>query len=237
MIKFFRKIRYDLMEKNKTGKYFKYAVGEIVLVVIGILIALQLNNLNENNKNLDLEQIFLADLKDDLNRNKELLNEDILTNTISISSMELILKNLKNKNVYNDSLKIHFHNARIYPDPDLSHSSYEELKNKGFDLIQSRKLRKKIVDLFELSFGNMIATLNRIENSIRPPFQEHQNTNFETVEFGYLSPNNYEMLQTDQVYFNILSQRVTFNRRSISMKAQCIKNIDEVIKLIDEELK
>ena len=48
MIKFFRKIRYDLMEKNKTGKYFKYAIGEIVLVVIGILIALQINNWNED---------------------------------------------------------------------------------------------------------------------------------------------------------------------------------------------
>jgi len=48
MIKFFRKIRYDLMEKNKTGKYLKYAIGEIILVVIGILIALSLNNWNEN---------------------------------------------------------------------------------------------------------------------------------------------------------------------------------------------
>jgi len=51
MIKFFRKIRYDLMDKNKTGKYFKYAIGEIILVVIGILIALQINNWNENRKN------------------------------------------------------------------------------------------------------------------------------------------------------------------------------------------
>jgi len=44
MIKFFRKIRYDLMEQNKTGKYSKYAIGEILLVVIGILIALSINN-------------------------------------------------------------------------------------------------------------------------------------------------------------------------------------------------
>ena len=51
MIKFFRKIRYDLMSDNKTGKYLKYAIGEIVLVVIGILIALQINNWNENRKN------------------------------------------------------------------------------------------------------------------------------------------------------------------------------------------
>ena len=50
MIKFFRKIRYNLMEKNKTGKYFKYAIGEIILVVIGILIALQINNWNEKRK-------------------------------------------------------------------------------------------------------------------------------------------------------------------------------------------
>jgi hypothetical protein len=58
MIRFFREIRYDLMEKNKTGKYFKYAVGEIVLVVIGILIALQINNWNENRKQL-IKQDFL----------------------------------------------------------------------------------------------------------------------------------------------------------------------------------
>jgi hypothetical protein len=44
MIKFFREISYNLMEQNKTGKYFKYAVGEIVLAVMGILIALSINN-------------------------------------------------------------------------------------------------------------------------------------------------------------------------------------------------
>lgn len=50
MIKFFRKIRYNLMETGKTGKYLKYAIGEIILVVIGILIALSINNWNEQKK-------------------------------------------------------------------------------------------------------------------------------------------------------------------------------------------
>jgi len=67
MIKFFRKIRYDLMKKNKTGKYLKYAIGEIILVVIGILIALQINNWNETSKNEREQIVFLNNLKNDLN--------------------------------------------------------------------------------------------------------------------------------------------------------------------------
>ena len=56
MIKFFRKIRQNLLLENKTAKYFKYAIGEIVLVVIGILIALQINNWNEWDKESKKEQ-------------------------------------------------------------------------------------------------------------------------------------------------------------------------------------
>ena len=74
MLKFFRKIRYDLMEKNKTGKYFKYAIGEIILVVIGILIALQINTLNENRKDKIKERVYLKnlmnDVKEDMASNK-----------------------------------------------------------------------------------------------------------------------------------------------------------------------
>ena len=67
MIKFFRKIRYDLIEKNKTGKYLKYAIGEIILVVIGILIALQINNWNESNNQSKKELALLVNLKNDIN--------------------------------------------------------------------------------------------------------------------------------------------------------------------------
>jgi len=66
MIKFFRKIRYDLMEKNKTGKYIKYAVGEIILVVIGILIALSINNWNENRKTKLRSQVYINKIVNDL---------------------------------------------------------------------------------------------------------------------------------------------------------------------------
>jgi len=64
MIKFFRKIRQNLLAANKTRTYFKYAIGEIVLVVIGILIALSINNWNQNNA----EKKALKTLTDNLNK-------------------------------------------------------------------------------------------------------------------------------------------------------------------------
>ena len=66
MIKFFRKIRQQLLAENKFTKYFLYAIGEIALVVIGILIALQINNWNENNKSRIKELSFLEGIRNDL---------------------------------------------------------------------------------------------------------------------------------------------------------------------------
>ena len=74
MIKFFRRIRYNLMNENKTGKYLKYAIGEILLVVIGILIALQINNWNQINIEKKLEQELLLDLKNEFTTNQKALN-------------------------------------------------------------------------------------------------------------------------------------------------------------------
>lgn len=68
MIKFFRKIRQRLINENRISKYLLYAIGEIILVVIGILIALQINNWNENRKSAKQENLYLKRL---LSENKE----------------------------------------------------------------------------------------------------------------------------------------------------------------------
>ena len=69
MIKIFRRVRHKLLSENKLSKYLIYALGEIVLVVIGILIALQINNLNEQRKQKNLEQNYLRSLKKEFENN------------------------------------------------------------------------------------------------------------------------------------------------------------------------
>lgn len=76
MIPFFRKLRKQLAEENKRSKYLRYALGEIILVVIGILIALQINNWNEHQKKLTSAtehlQLLAENIEDDLIQLKDL---------------------------------------------------------------------------------------------------------------------------------------------------------------------
>ncbi|MCA0154407.1 hypothetical protein LBV24_14345 [Winogradskyella sp. 2Y89] len=106
MIKFFRKIRYDLMKQNKMGKYFKYAIGEIILVMIGILLALQVNNWNNNRLEAKEEKEVIEKLHADFKENKKILkqfligvkgsskSQQILMNLIGASKEELYKHNL-----------------------------------------------------------------------------------------------------------------------------------------------
>lgn len=95
MIKFFRKIRYDLMEKNKTGKYIKYAIGEIVLVVIGILIALSINNWNEKQKLIKNEKELIASLKKEITSIITGLNSSLEENEKFLEAAEKLIQRLK----------------------------------------------------------------------------------------------------------------------------------------------
>ncbi|MBD10112.1 MAG: hypothetical protein CMC68_05100, partial [Flavobacteriaceae bacterium] len=99
MIKFFRNIRRSHINEGKTSKYLKYALGEIILVVIGILIALQINNWNENRKKRQVELNYLERLIIDLRENEKLLSEfhDIKQKQLEAANIFLNFSFSKNK--------------------------------------------------------------------------------------------------------------------------------------------
>ena len=91
MIKFFRKIRQNLLSEGKTGKYFKYAIGEIILVVIGILIALSINNWNENRKEYNALKTLTENLNNEFQKNLEELETDLTRVKNSITATNTLL--------------------------------------------------------------------------------------------------------------------------------------------------
>tara|TARA_R110000744_G_scaffold97420_1_gene188242 strand:+ start:1076 stop:1846 length:771 start_codon:yes stop_codon:yes gene_type:complete len=94
MIKFFRKIRQNLLSEGKTGKYLKYAIGEIVLVVIGILIALQINTWNENTQKKEQEIAYYCKIKEDLQNDQKNIQRSIESLDDRIFSAKNLLANL-----------------------------------------------------------------------------------------------------------------------------------------------
>ncbi|MFD2824525.1 DUF6090 family protein [Lacinutrix iliipiscaria] len=104
MIKFFRKIRRNLLSEGKTGKYLKYAIGEIVLVVVGILIALAINNWNETRKTKSTLSNYTESLIKDLKQDIIILNEQTDFAISDNKILQNLIERLSSPNVNNDSL-------------------------------------------------------------------------------------------------------------------------------------
>jgi hypothetical protein len=144
-MKFFRKIRYKLMSENKTGKYFKYAVGEIVLVVIGILIALSINNWNENRKQKEILyaifQIIKEDILIDLTEINSFIND---FDSIRKPAFEAVL----NKNPSKEEYLKHPEYLTVlegFRDLAINQRGFELLKNQSSDVgIDKENLASKI---------------------------------------------------------------------------------------------
>ena len=97
MLNFFRRIRRNLANQNKFVQYSRYAIGEIILVVIGILIALQINNWNEKKKEKLNEAKILKTLNEEFLENKITLDSTLVLLNKSADALSFVLKNIDEK--------------------------------------------------------------------------------------------------------------------------------------------
>ena len=234
-----------MLTENKFSKYLIYAIGEIFLVVIGILIALAINNWNESKKERVLEKKVLVELKKSLENNYNEMLRDSLRRVHWNRSSNIIIKVLHEKMDYSDTLNIHFHNARL-PGTNLSLSTagYESLKNIGYNIISSDVLRNSIVELFEISQKNLLEEMEYFES-----FQTNRQTQVDQL-FSYehdkfnsnkpfsvpISPHNYNALVDDEVYLAMVKSVIV--QRNI-IGTMLIRNLEEtqnVLTLINAEL-
>lgn len=243
MLKFFRKIRKNLLSDGKTGtpafaagRYIKYAVGEIVLVVIGILIALQINNWNENNKLHKRERTLLNELKTNLSINIENLENDILIQTKSVKSFDYIVKLPESNLPYNDSIPHYLSDIDYAPDVILVSSAFQTLKSSGLELIHSDSLRIEIVNLFEVDYPSLMQETRRLEDQlwsavVMPLFQKHLYN-----ENGDWFPNDYDSWLKDEEFFNMVSFRGNLRNNSTAYKKKAVEQTKNVIHLIERDL-
>ncbi|MFK7950787.1 MAG: DUF6090 family protein [Saprospiraceae bacterium] len=153
MIKFFRKIRQRLLTENKFSKYILYAIGEIVLVVVGILIALQLNIYNENQKNTKIEVDYLKGILNDLDQDIYELNELIYEDSLQLDAYTMLLKAFTDKDIKNNPSFIGaIGQANTYHSFDGNSIVFEDMKSSGkINFIKSDQVRFSILKYYKES--------------------------------------------------------------------------------------
>ncbi|MDM9632668.1 DUF6090 family protein [Robiginitalea aurantiaca] len=189
MIRFFRQIRHRLITENKFSKYLLYAVGEILLVVIGILIALQVDSWNEDKQNLKVERVFYSDILGDLN--KDSLKLEGLTQFYKnrIENAGWLLRKVRTPGSIVDGREIGKHVQPLYLGASsiTYNSTYEASKSSGdFAYFRNKDILKNInqyyADFGELS-GILTATTRWLETSLEPILSTYPE-NYITAESG-----------------------------------------------------
>ena len=169
MIKFFRQIRQNLLSEGKTSKYFKYAIGEIVLVVIGILIALQINNWNQNRLSSQLETKYYERLLEDVNEEIGILQATLeYTNQVynHAKNATKVFENSKELNPNPVQNLIDMYQASQLHDPNSAASTYKELIASGqINLIQNDTLKTALIRYYEINWDE--STVFKIQNKYR----------------------------------------------------------------------
>ena len=249
MIKFFRKIRQHLLSEGKTGKYFKYAIGEIVLVVIGILIALWINSSYQDYKNKEITKTYLSDFKRDLKADSILFAERIITNDLMIQNIDSILYMVNTKTEFtSDDIKT-FADYNV----NIMHESYfipetgtiRQFESDNNILILSKELKDK---LFKYYSSN-----NRNIQNMETSLQLYQH-NFFTRDFtkilmsdefinqlqgieSSLNEKSIDEIKTNKDYLASLFLKSGVSKNQNSKYLTLKKEATELIKLIESELK
>ena len=242
MINFFRKIRQNLLSEGKTGKYLKYAIGEIVLVMVGILLALQVNNWNEQRKLSQKEVQTLIALKGDIEANINNLNEGITTMGVINKNNLKIIEFFEDKTPYDKSMAQYFHNFLGFWDPDFSYASYENLKSQGLDLISNNDLRKSIINLFDVEMDKLdIAEMTRMnilfENMIVPMQRKYFYKDYTSNVPWHYVPYDYNDMMKDMEFYSVCTEMAFRQTRSIERYKAFIFRSESLIEQIDLEIK
>jgi hypothetical protein len=247
MIKFFRHIRQTLIEQGKmgrpagrTGRYFKYAIGEIVLVVIGILIALQINNWNQHRILRNQSQQVLLNLREEITESKAELKEttnflkqridnrlEYLNHTNSdVSDAEKIKKIGNMMFFYTDNLKLPITESELGPDKKI---------------IQWPELTKSLQNLYE-SIQYYNKGIEYIENDIHSnilPYSVKQGVIVDLmVSNGMLKSRDYLSadVYNSENFRNVIASSTLMTSGLLEGAKKVLDNYDEVLHIINKKL-
>jgi len=236
MIKFFRKIRQKLIEGGNLKRYLIYAIGEILLVVIGILIALQINNWNqlklENSKINNAIFELKENLIEDNNRLKALLE----IRNGDYNAQKRIIKAFENGYAISDSIQSDLGRVMLIRDFYSIKNGYNTLKEIGMNKTRNKDLRNLIVYYYDVSLPHLFEQYENDFTEFDNVFTPYVRNHFKDWVFGeYGIPRDYQFVSHDNYFLTSLKINLTNCQLTIDAIKNCRMVADEIIELIDNK--
>ena len=215
MIKFFRKLRQRLLSENKFSKYLIYAIGEIILVVIGILIALSINNWNENRKIEQSGKEYVKEIYKDLKIEISNIDEILISLRTQSNGTENVLSFFESKDkVIKDTIQFtenHWAPARLFIiQRDIN--TFDKLRSSGQPGLLKNDSLTNLLDRFYKNFDIRIANFKEYPLQIRMDLRKISFPIGNMDDFKYEIENDKlssafisEYLNNEEVYEHLLS--------------------------------
>jgi len=258
MINYFRKIRHNLIQKNKTSKYLKYAIGEIILVVIGILIALQINTWNQNRLERLNEQKIIKDLKVEFEANYKDLNKTLKQHQIGIEELREFQIITKSKDYHNPKLNSLMNSLlKWFSFTDRPGASNNLISAGNLNIIQNKDLRDLITqwsgnvndvaddELFLANFTRETVlpfitknyTISNLESE-NNKMLESLGLKLDTIALPIFEtkPINWEILVENQEFQSIVSLKKMYEYHCVLECKITLGACNNIITLINSEL-
>ena len=239
MIKLFRHIRQRMLKENRFSRYLVYAIGEIVLVVIGIFLALQLNNWNAERKEVTKELGLLAEMRDNLDLDLADCRYNIDMNQRLLRGNAAVLKHLEERTPFHDSLRVHYGNLFGSTVLTPNTSAFDNLKSVGFDLIRNDSLRRSITKLYSERY----TYLDKLESGFDGHLQMddlgphiYAKIIMDTVWVSG-QPINAEVLMDDDAFKGVIRMNVFTRGYMVKVYQGFEKRILGLMEQIDGELR
>jgi len=237
MIKFFRKIRKRLLLENNFSKYLVYAAGEILLVVIGILIALYINNWNETQVKRNIEINLLEGIRDDILRDTLDINFNVRGYKNSVRKDSILLQHLISKKPYDPEVAFLLTSSLSNFNLTLHSSHFEEIKERGWSTLSNTKLKDQISRLYEFDYIILKDFVNTQEDQHQILFFNKVYEYLRYNESGYLiKPKDYTALTNDERFFFLLKIQIEKRRWLLKNHETTLQKSLQVKDLIDQEL-
>jgi len=245
MIPFFRKIRKTLADDNKPLKYLRYAIGEIVLVVFGILIALSINNWNEHRKSRLQEVNILTKLNTDLKANLiEIKGLKDMTEK-RIKASQTILNYFEEHKAIDDSLK---HSFELINNDDLfnnANTTYKYIENQGVNILRNDSILSKITSMYERHFKNIENRENKnwkiLTDDLRPLMDVHlevsepQDKDF-NEEYALNKPIDMDALSENMQFKNVIVRNMNFMLLRLRWQKDTLEELEDLINEVELEI-